>query len=182
VDCRKLTKEILAEKLGQTSFLSTWLIFDWVQEKDFPVEFVSQGESVVVWSAQTFKNVAWADKVAVFPLKAASIFKLADSFGLRQLSSSQMNLELVLADRESPEAIIGILSRQLKMIAFHLSGDLGAISTSSFVRDKVADQARLWSIKAIKRGFRALLEADLAVKSGLDPKVTLSLALSKINP
>jgi len=183
LDCRRLTKELLAENLNQSKlFASTLVIIDWLEEKHLPLDLSSQADILIVWSAQNLKDFAWADKVTTFPIKAVTIFKLADSFGLRQLALSQINLEAVLREKETPEAIVGMLARQLKLISFHLSGNLEAISKSSFVKNKIADQSKLWSERGIKRAFRALLEADLAIKSGLEPRVVLSLALTKINP
>lgn len=182
LDARSEKKTDLKQKLSQTSFLSDNLvILDWFEEKTLPRELKVEKE-LVVWTAQTLVDTSFAGKVSFFPVKSVSIFKLTDAFGFRKVSLTQEYLDRVLFEKEPPEVVVSLLLRQIKLISFALSGDKQKISKSNFVQEKIADQSRLWSEKTLRRAIRALLEADLAVKSGLNPKVVLSLALSKALP
>ncbi|MDP2670879.1 MAG: hypothetical protein Q8P13_00195 [bacterium] len=179
LDARSIPKHKFLETLEQENLFGNFLIVDWFEEKHFVEGFKSLQQEIVFWSSSTLTNTSWAGKTSFFPIKSVGVFKLTDAFGLRQAKLSQEYLELALSEKNPPEVILSLLSRQLKQISLALSGEAKKVSHSSFVQQKITDQAKLWSEKGIKRAFRSLLEADLAIKSGLEPKFSISLALAK---
>lgn len=171
------------EKLSQFSFFTPEIVIvDWIKEKQIKLLPKKIDQTVVFWSEETIKKTDWANQVSFFPLKSVNVFKLVDAFGLRKISQSQIYLQKTLAEKTSPELIISLLIRQLKLISLSQAGNSEEIGKSAFLKSKIADQAKLWSEKGLVRAFRALLEADLAIKNGIEPEIALSLAFSKVNP
>jgi len=180
IDARTLGKTEFWEKIAQGSlFTGKVVIIDWFEEKFLPFGVADSDKEIIIWSSQSLKSTSWADKINHFPVREISIFKLVDAFGLRRAALAQAFLEKTIYEKSAPEVILSMLVRQLKLISLSLSGEALLVSKSDFVRKKIADQAKAWNEKSLKRAFRILLETDLAIKNGLNSRLMLSLAIAK---
>ena len=134
------------------------------------------------WWPITLEEVPKADKIVYFKEKKAfGIFKFADSVGQRQIKTSLSLLNNLFEEKVSSEKIISILTRQLKLIVQVLDGDSDKVSSSDFVKKKLIDQSKLWSIKKIHIALALLFQIDIKIKKGVTkPEVALTFLAERL--
>ena len=130
----------------------------------------------------SLEEIPKADKIFYFKEKKAfGIFKFADSVGQRQIKTSLSLLNNLFEEKVSSEKIISILTRQLKLIAQVLDGDSDKVSSSDFVKKKLIDQSKLWSIKKIHIALALLFQIDVKIKKGrAKPEVALTFLAERL--
>lgn len=136
------------------------------EEKIFAID---TPHDLAFWWPKTLTKLPSVGKVFHFKerVKAGGIFRFADSVAQRQERSALLFLNNLLEDGVPPEKIISILTRQLKLLAQALKGDVDKVSSSEFVRKKVLEQSHNWTLKKIKEGFLLLFQVDLRIKKGM---------------
>ena len=108
--------------------------------------------------------------------KETSIFELVDAVATRQQGPAMRALERLLTQGAPPPVAMTMLARQLRLmtqvkaLAARNAGDdeiMAALGTrSDFVVRKTKEQARSYSLDALRRLYERLLETDLAIKTG----------------
>ncbi|MDN5345443.1 MAG: polymerase subunit delta [Clostridia bacterium] len=101
----------------------------------------------------------------------ATIFQLVDALGNRDATLAINTLRRLLARGEAPLGIVAMLARQVRLIyQYHLAADQGELATrlrlKPFVLQKVAAQARHFSLPAAGRALAELLLVDTGLKTG----------------
>lgn len=128
---------------------------------------LDSSSDLVFWWPKTIQKVPKVDKVFHFKTQSAfGIFRFADSVGQRQLKPALSLLNKLLEERVPSEKIIFVLTRQLKMIAQVLDGNVGGVSESQFVQKKLTTQAEYWDLKKIQKGLLILFQTDFKIKQG----------------
>ena len=108
--------------------------------------------------------------------KETSIFELVDAVATRRQGPAMRALERLLTQGAPPPVAMTMLARQLRLmtqvkaLAARNAGDdeiMTALGTrSDFVVRKTKEQARRYSLDALKQLYERLLETDLAIKTG----------------
>ena len=108
--------------------------------------------------------------------KETSIFELVDAVATRRQGPAMRALERLLTQGAPPPVAMTMLARQLRLmtqvkaLAARNAGDdeiMAALGTrSDFVVRKTKEQARSYSLEALRRLYERLLETDLAIKTG----------------
>ena len=108
--------------------------------------------------------------------KETSIFELVDAVATRRQGPAMQALERLLTQGAPPPVTMTMLARQLRLmthvkaLAARNAGDdeiMAALGTrSDFVVRKTKEQARSYSLDALKQLYERLLETDLAIKTG----------------
>ena len=108
--------------------------------------------------------------------KETSIFELVDAVATRRQGPAMRALERLLTQGAPPPVAMTMLARQLRLmtqvkaLAARNAGDdevMAALGTrSDFVVRKTKEQARRYSLDALKQLYERLLETDLAIKTG----------------
>ena len=108
--------------------------------------------------------------------KETSIFELVDAVATRRQGPAMRALERLLTQGAPPPVAMTMLARQLRLmtqvkaLAARNAGDdeiMAALGTrSDFVVRKTKEQARRYSLDALKKLYERLLETDLAIKTG----------------
>lgn len=108
--------------------------------------------------------------------KETSIFELVDAVATRRQGAAMQALERLLTQGAPPPVAMTMLARQLRLmtqvkaLAARNAGDdeiMAALGTrSDFVVRKTKEQARSYSIEALRQLYERLLETDLAIKTG----------------
>lgn len=114
-----------------------------------------------------------ADVEALVPAAAAqtTIFQLVDALGNRNAALAISSLRRLLEKGEAPLGILAMLARQLRLIyQYHLAADkrelAARLGVRPFVVQKVAAQARNFSLSAAARALEELLKVDTGIKTG----------------
>ncbi|QGP92482.1 putative protein YqeN [Neomoorella glycerini] len=114
-----------------------------------------------------------SDVEALVPAAAAeaTIFQLVDALGNRNATLAINSLRRLLEKGEAPLSILAMLARQLRLIyQYHLAADKGELAArlgvKPFVVQKVAAQARNFSLPAAGRALEELLKVDTGIKTG----------------
>ena len=108
--------------------------------------------------------------------KETSIFELVDAVATRRQGPAMRALERLLTQGAPPPVAMTMLARQLRLmtqvkaLAARNAGDdevMAALGTrSDFVVRKTKEQARRYSLDALRYLYERLLETDLAIKTG----------------
>ena len=108
--------------------------------------------------------------------KETSIFELVDAVATRRQGPAMRALERLLTQGAPPPVAMTMLARQLRLmtqvkaLAARNAGDdeiMAAMGTrSDFVVRKTKEQARSYSLDALKQLYERLLDTDLAIKTG----------------
>lgn len=118
-----------------------------------------------------------------------TVFQLVDAIGDRKLDRALGLLREVLQGGEPPLLILYMIARQFRLIlqartlldrglpASRLPGELGI---APFLAERLAVQARKFSLREIQNSFTRLLQADVAIKSGAQP-LDLALELAVVD-
>ncbi|MBN2462862.1 MAG: DNA polymerase III subunit delta [Dehalococcoidia bacterium] len=107
--------------------------------------------------------------------REANIFVLVDAILEGRGKEAQQLLHRLIQDGASPSYILAMITRQLRLIV--MAKDVGQKlsrpeirgrleSTSDYVLEKAARQARAYTLERIKKAYHKLLEADIAIKTG----------------
>ncbi len=107
--------------------------------------------------------------------REANIFALVDAILEGRSKEAQQLLHRLIQDGASPSYILAMITRQLRLIV--MAKDVGQKlsrpeirgrleSTSDYVLEKAARQARVYTLERIKKAYHKLLEADIAIKTG----------------
>jgi DNA polymerase-3 subunit delta len=107
--------------------------------------------------------------------REASIFALVDSILEGRRKVAQQLLHRLLHDGAAPSYVLVMITRQLRLIV--LAKELGQRlfrpetrgrlePTSDYGLDKAVRQAKAYTLERIKKAYRKLLEADIAIKTG----------------
>lgn len=131
---------------------------------------------LVIWLDKETVVPKWVDKVFSFKEREqVNNFKLADAIGYGQEKVALQTLGKLLQKNTPPELIIGSIVRQLRLILLIFEDKKEKISTSSFVTQKITDQARNWNRRKLRSALLLTLKTDLEIKSG---KLTAENALA----
>jgi DNA polymerase-3 subunit delta len=101
----------------------------------------------------------------------SSVFAMVDAIGQRDIRQALLRLRRLLED-EDPRYAFAMIIRQMRLLirareAMETGGNpRQAVGAPPFVADKIAAQARNFSLPALERIYHELLELDLATKSG----------------
>jgi DNA polymerase-3 subunit delta len=122
--------------------------------------------------------------------REASIFELVDSVMLGQRIQAQQVMLQLLRDGASPVYIIFMLTRQLRLLV--LAKDMmmsradaaeiqNKLGVSGFIYHKTAEQAVKYSMERLKVFYHALMEADIAIKTGkYDEELALTMLITEL--
>ena len=123
-------------------------------------------------------------------VQEANIFALVDAVAERQSELAQRILHWLYDEGVAPTYILGMITRQFRLIA--LARDLGkGLSRqqiqdrlglkNSYAVDKTLGQAKLYDFEGVKRSYDKLLETDLAIKTGkYSDKLALELLVAEL--
>ncbi|MCS7057162.1 MAG: DNA polymerase III subunit delta [Thermoflexales bacterium] len=103
----------------------------------------------------------------------ADIFKFVDAMGARDAEAAYRAVRGLLARGESPLVVLAHIARQTRLlIQAKENADLNSeqlarmIGVHPFVAKKALQQANRFSLSELEQAHAALLEADLAIKTG----------------
>lgn len=118
----------------------------------------------------------------------ADIFKFIDAMSLRDAGTAYRVMRGVLVRGESPLVVLSHLARQTRLLISakdypNLSSDQLAqtIGVHPFVAKKVSQQAERFSLRELEGAHAALLDADIAIKTGtMDEGTALDLVVAAL--
>lgn len=103
----------------------------------------------------------------------SDMFKFIDAVSVRDGRAAYRLMSGILARGESPLVIMSMLARQTRLMISakefqNLNGDqlAQAMNVKPFVAQKSSQQARRFSVPELERAHTAIMEADLAIKTG----------------
>ncbi len=134
------------------------------------------------------RPIAEADVESVIaPTRVRSIFELTDAIGERNRRDATRLLRNALDGGESGLLVLAMIARHLRQLLSYLmysaqrlpQAELArAIGVKPFLLNRIAEQARNFSITQLRSGLHAAARADVALKgSGLAPGVVLERLL-----
>jgi len=121
--------------------------------------------------------------------KTYNIWQLGDEIAHKNIGKSMAIIHNLLYQGVSPFLIIAILSGQWKKLwrakakveqglsSYQAANEVGI---PSFKLKSFTYQLRKWNWRQLQRGFNLLLDADVKMKTGADPQLTLELLLFRI--
>lgn len=185
-----------------------WELNDWIEtraehvghpiERDAAVllgEFVGVDVGTIDRALETLDLYAGGDRPiseadvedVVAPTRVRSIFELTDAIGERNRKGATRLLRNALDGGESGLLVLAMIARHLRQLLSYLvysaqrlpHADLArAIGVKPFLLNRIAEQARNFSIAQLRSGLHAAARADVALKgSGLAPGVVLERLL-----
>lgn len=183
LDAKTTIPKELEEALGQSAlFESSKLVILEGNPKAGLVEAInklSNSFDIIVWADKKITTTSFKGKILELKDTTNTNFKFADSFTSRDLKNALKDLQTLLDSKTPSELIVGILTRQLKLILQILEGETGGINP--YVVSKIKAHLGKWTSKEVKRGFEELLEVDHSLKTGrIDPKDGLMNFLIKV--
>ncbi len=118
----------------------------------------------------------------------ADIFKFIDAMSLRDAGAAYRVMRGVIVRGESPLVVLSHLARQTRLLISakdypNLNSDQLAqtIGVHPFVAKKAAQQAGRFSLRELESAHAALLDADIAIKTGaMDENTALDLAVAAL--
>ena len=138
------------------------------------------------------RNIEESDvQEMVAQVREASIFNAVDAIIDGNAATASRLLRQLFRDGRDAGYIIGMVARQLRLVALAKSLSEGGVSpnevgsriglTAQFPLRKTLEQARRHSWPTINRGYQRLLEADLAIKRGRqEPELALDLLVADL--
>lgn len=108
----------------------------------------------------------------VTPIREIPAWDLADAIGTRNLASTLSILARLTAQRQAALPMLGLIARQVHMIAkarqhFDTKGQgslASVLRVPPFAADKIGQQAKRWSQGHVQRALRVLASTDAALK------------------
>jgi DNA polymerase-3 subunit delta len=123
-----------------------------------------------------------AVEVAITRIRADTIWRLVDSVAARHTPAALAAADSLLATREKPAGILAMLARQVRLVA-RMKQALAegrradeaaqAAGVPAFKARELEAAARKFDDAALRRAFRLLAEADLALRGSKRPKEVL---------
>jgi DNA polymerase III subunit delta len=118
--------------------------------------------------------------------EVSEMFKFIDAVSVRDGDAAYKLMYGILARGESPLVVMTMLARQTRlMICAKEHGDLSsdqlatAINAHPYVAKKVAQQSQRFSMSELENAHSAIMEADLAVKTGrMDDTTALDMLVA----
>lgn len=122
--------------------------------------------------------------------REANIFSLVDAILEGRRNVAQQLLHRLLQEGASPSYVLAMITRQLRLIV--IAKDLGPKlsrpenrnrlePTSDYGLEKAVKQAKAYTLERIKKAYRKLLEADIAIKTGkYDSDLALDLLVVEL--
>jgi DNA polymerase-3 subunit delta len=118
----------------------------------------------------------------------ADIFKFIDAMSLRDAGSAYRVMRGVIVRGESPLVVLSHLARQTRLLISakdypNLNSDQLAqtIGVHPYVAKKAAQQAERFSLRELEGAHAALLDADIAIKTGtMDENTALDLVVAAL--
>ena len=158
------------------------------------------GGNLWVMSSEISKLLTFTDghKVEEKDVKALvsyaqefSVFNLIDAIVDNNLSKAENILEQLLRSGESPSGLIAMFTRQMRLIVRakdlksqklqenEIRSRLGI--SQDFVMRKTLEQAGRYTPLRLKQVYQQLLEADVAIKTGLyEPELALNILVAEL--
>jgi DNA polymerase-3 subunit delta len=109
------------------------------------------------------------------PTLEENIFSIVDAVGSRRCGEALSGIKDMLAAKEPPFKILAMISRQFRLLLqVHDLAERGCpageiasrLKIHPYVSQKIAAQCRNFSRESLVRAFQALLDVDVAVKTG----------------
>jgi DNA polymerase III subunit delta len=118
--------------------------------------------------------------------QVSDIFKFVDAISVRDGQAAYQFMQGVLGRGETPLVLVAMLARQTRLMICakenaHLTGEAlaQALKATPFVSKKVEQQARRFSLDDLVKAHCAILDADVAIKTGcLDDVTALDLLVA----
>ncbi len=118
----------------------------------------------------------------------ANIFVFADALGMRDSESAYRALRGILARGEQPLIVLSMIARQTRLLIQAKESDrlapdalAHALGVHSFVAGKLLQQSARFSMLDLERAHAAVLEADIAIKTGrMDEMVALDVLVAEL--
>lgn len=140
-----------------------------------------KGLDLIIWADEKLRPPKVNVKNFVFNRAAqASTFKLADAILFKNEKEAQISASQLLASKEPVEKILGTLNRSFYLVYCEKEKSLKDDNLHSFVREKIKEQAKMWSKSGLKKALVHLLRADLDIKEGLKANLALPLFIGRV--
>lgn len=183
LDAKNLTGQELEEKAGQKAlFESQKLVILEGSPKANLVPTINQlaaSQEIIIWLDKKLTTTTLKGKVLEFKDTTQTNFKLADAFTRRDLKGALQELGTLFKEKTPAELIVGLLTRQMKLILQIKSGDLAGINP--YVIQKIKIHQGKWSKEDLLKGFEELLLVDQRIKTGrMDSQSALFNFLTKV--
>jgi DNA polymerase-3 subunit delta len=123
--------------------------------------------------------------------RSQSVFAFCDQIVEGRRAAALTSLARLLADGESPQYLLSMVTRQLRLITLAREGSeerlnpaqlMDRLDTrSQYVVDKTLQQARRFSLPLLRRCYQRMVQADLDTKTGIyDADVALELLVADL--
>lgn len=186
INGKKLKADDLAKNFSQTSHnlfgknsaaLIEYFNGDWKLVPEKP----PKGLDLIIWADEKLRPPKVNVKNFVFNRAAqASTFKLADAILFKNEKEAQISASQLLASKEPVEKILGTLNRSFYLVYCEKEKSLKDDNLHSFVREKIKEQAKMWSKSGLKKALVHLLRVDLDIKEGLKANLALPLFIGRV--
>jgi hypothetical protein len=178
----KIFKEVLSRVSyplfgGKTALLIEGFDGNW---QIFPKK-LPEGVDLILWSEEKVAAGDFPAKKFLFDqVKKTTSFKLADAILFRNERQALVLATQILDTKEPSERIIGALSRSFALVYAAKEGSLQYASLADFAREKIKEQAGLWSKASLKKGLLQLLLADIGIKEGEKAHFVFTRLISRL--
>lgn len=158
---------ILVEK-----FAGNWQIFP----KKLPA-----GVDLILWSDEKLAAGDQPVKNFLFDrTQKATSFKLVDAILFRNERQALILATQILNTKEPTEKIIGALARGFSLAICAKENSLRNSGLAAFAREKIAEQAKLWTKTSLRKALLRLLAIDITLKEGAKAHPALTTFISQV--
>lgn len=169
LNAKNLTTVGLGEAIGQNALFTTskLIVIEGLPKTSLvtAINEVGQYSEIIVWLDKKTTTTSLKAKVIEFKDSSAGAnFKLADSFTARDFKACIHEFNNLLAQKTPPELIVGILSRQLKLMIMVKDAALSGINP--YVVQKIKAHEKKWTQQQLKEMLEGLLKVDHQIKTG----------------
>lgn len=183
LEAKTTTPKELEEVLGQSALfdVSKLVVLEGNPKAGLieAINTLSTSNDLIVWADKKITTTAFKGKILELKDSTNTNFKFADNFTARDLKNSLRDLQTLLDEKTPSELIIGILTRQLKLILQILDGEVGGINP--YVVSKIKVHLKKWTPDLVKNALADLLVVDHHLKTGrIDPQSALFNYLTKL--
>ncbi len=135
---------------------------------------------ILLWSTQKILSTPNSVKNILFDkISSLTVFKLADAILYRREKEALIISAGLLDQKEKPEKIIGACARGIYLVYCAKVESLKNADLMKFARQKIEDQAKLWSKNSLRKALLQLVKLDLSLKEGLKAQPAFTLFISK---
>ncbi len=146
----------------------------------FPKKLPS-GVDIILWADKKIDlGMVQVKNLSFDRVKKPTAFKLSDAILFRKEREALTIAAQLLAIKEPPEKIIGAIGRGLYLVYAAKSGSLQTAQLPKFAKEKILDQAGLWSKLALKKALIYLLRSDLSLKEGAKSPQVFTTLISRV--